>query len=245
MEERFQPDIELTRRKALLGAAVLFGAGLLVGGVGVKSMEQPAPAPLSALRPEQGGAEAHLVTEWLPDTVKRWKSQIEKYSLDYEIDPNLTAIIMTIESGGDPNAQSGVATGLMQLTDARATDVAKSFLHQKVDTYDLKDPNTAIEFGVANLRHLIDEFGSSDQGPSWDKTVGLAAAGYYGGEGAAEQYRTKGLTGLTDQGTYNYVRYAVMMWRERHDDKSFTYYFWYNEGNGQALVHNAEKYPTP
>lgn len=241
--EYLRSNPELTRRKLLIGAAGIFGAGILAGGLGVDAFERSHQD--SPLKPENGEAQANLVIEWLPDTVSRWKPQIEKYSRQYDIDPNLTAIIMTIESGGDPNADSGVATGLMQITDVRATDIAHKFLDKPRQDYKLNDPDTSIEFGAANIRHLVEVFGSSDQGPSWDKTAGLVAAGYYGGEGAADTYRQHGLKGLNDQGTHNYVRYVTTMWHERHDDKSFTYHYWYEQGNGQALVRNAEKYIAP
>lgn len=241
--ERLPLKLELSRRKMLLGAAGIFATGIIAGGFGIAAVER-IPQD-SALKPENGDAQANLAIEWLPTTVSRWKPQIEKHSRQYDVDPNLVAIIMTIESGGDPNADSGIATGLMQITDKRATDIASKFLDEQRQEYNLKDPDTSIELGVANIRQLVKVFGSSDQGPSWDKTVGLVAAGYNGGEGAANDYFKEGLSGLKDQETYSYVRYATTMWRERHDDKSFAYRFWYDQANGQALVKNAEKYVAP
>ena len=231
---------KLNRRELLIATAGTILGGV-VTGLAVDRLYEQAD-PLSPLRPENGDSESSLTIEWLPPTVKRWGPLIEKHSSDYDIDPNIVAIIMTIESGGDPLADSGVATGLMQFTDDRARDTAAKFLHAPTSTYDLKDPDTAIEFGVANIRHLIDEFGTSSQGPSWDETVRLIAAGYYGGEGAAITYRDKGLEGIHDQGTHNYIRFVSTMWKERHDDKSFTYRYWYEQSNGKALVNNAEKY---
>jgi hypothetical protein len=241
--EYLKTKVRLRRREVLIGALVLFGAGAAAGGIGVSAFErqfQELP-----LKPEHGDAESNLTVQWLPETVSRWKPQIEKYSRNYDIDPNLTAILMTLESGGDPNASSGVANGLMQITDLRAGDINSKYLHEKRDSYDLKDPETNIEFGVANIKALVNEFGGSEQGPSWDTTVALVAAGYNGGEGAANDYFKGGLQGLKYQETYTYVRYATTMWRERHDDKSFAYRSWYDQGNGQALVRNAETYQLP
>ncbi len=233
-------EARVTRRDVLKigGAGLLAGVLLTLGGEAVvRFATQP-----QALRPENGEAQSAMVIPWLPDTVKRWREPIERYSKQYQIDPNLVAIIMTIESGGDPNADSGQALGLMQITPDRAHDIATKFLHKPRSTYDLHDPETAIEFGAANLRRLADEFGKSSQGPSWNQTGGLVAAWYYGGEGASITYKHGGLNAVTDQGTHNYIRYASTMWAERHDDKSFAYRYWFDQGNGQALVHNAEKY---
>ncbi len=231
----------ITRRQFMREAAAAV-AGLGVGAVAAVAIEHGPwnnPAPL---RPENGNAENQLVIKWLPPTVTRWASTIEQYSQQYQIDPNVPAIIMTIESGGDPRANSGVAKGLMQITEARAQDIAAKFLQKPVETYDLYDPDTAIEFGVANIRKLIDEFGTSSQAPTWDKTVGLVAAGYFGGEGSAREYRDKGLDGVKGQGTYNYIRYVTTMWRERYDSKSFAYRYWHDQANGEALVSQAQKY---
>jgi soluble lytic murein transglycosylase-like protein len=240
--EQQPKKLKFTRREMILGAAA-FSAGIFsaLGGAalieGIKKASEP--------RPDIGKSQSNLVVEWVPNTVSRWKPQIEKWSYDYNVDPNLLAIIMAIESGGDPNADSGVATGLMQITDDRAKDIASKFLTSPRTDYDLKNPDMSIEFGAANVRHLINQFGDLDQGPSWGKTVSLVAAGYYGGEGAAITYLDKGLKGIEDQGTYNYIRYVTTMWRERHDNRSFAYRFWYDQGNGQALVRNAEKYILP
>jgi soluble lytic murein transglycosylase-like protein len=229
----------------LIGAAGIFAVGALAGGLGVAAFERISQD--SPLKPESGDAQSNLVIEWLPDTVKRWKSQIEKYSSMYEIDPNLLAIMMTVESGGDPAADSGVAQGLMQITKPTADDIAKKYLKVEKTDFDLKTPETSIEFGAAYVRYLVGEFGDASQGPSWDETVSLVAAGYNGGPGGAIAYRDHKWKGLEEyaQQTFNYTRYVRVMWQERHDDKSFAYRFWYEQGNGQALVKDAEKYAAP
>lgn len=235
---------QLDRRQILKYGAAL-GLGVALGSVATEGIrreleaKESQPHPLS---PEAENTGDTVSIAWLPRTVKRWAPTIEKYSSQYEIDPNLPAIIMTIESGGDPFADSGVARGLMQITDPRAIDIAAKFLQEPRNDYDLLDPETNIEFGVANIRQLINTFGTSDQGPSWDETVGLVGAGYYAGEGGAMKYRDAGLTGIEDQGTYNYIRYVTTMWRERYDNKSFAFRYWHDQGNGQALIAAAKRY---
>jgi hypothetical protein len=238
---------KISRREILIGATSLsLGVLATVGGVTLfermKNNQEVLP-----LTPGYGDAEKNLVIEWLPGTVKRWKPQIEKYSSEYEIDPNLLAIMMTVESGGDPNADSGVAKGLMQVTDLTARDINDRLIANKKNEYDLKDPDVSIEFGAVYVRYLIDQFGDADQGPSWDETVSLVAAGYNGGPTAAKLYRDKKWQGLEgyDLQTLNYTRYVRVMWQERHDPLSFTYRYWHDTANGKALVNNAEKYRLP
>ncbi len=235
-----------SRREILIGSAALT-AGVLAALGGVSIFEHMSHNELSPLKPENGEAQSNLVIEWLPETVSRWKPQIEKYSNEYAIDPNLLAIMMTIESGGDPNADSGVAKGLMQITDPTAKDIADRLLNHTKTGYDLKNPETSIEFGSAYIHSLINEFGNPNQGPSWDETVSLVAAGYNGGPTAARAYRDEKWKGLEnyDRQTLNYTRYVRVMWQERHDPLSFTYRYWYDTANGEALVKNAEKYKMP
>jgi hypothetical protein len=238
------PRNKHTRRNVLIGAAA-FTAGILAGGFGTHAFEhRPSDSPL---KPEHGEAQSHLVIEWLPETVKRWQPQLEKYGTMYEVDPNLLAIMMTVESGGDPNANSGVAEGLMQITKGTAGDIAQRYVREPRANYDLKDPDTSIEFGAAYVRYLIGEFGNVDQAPAWDETVSLVAAGYNGGFGGAKAYRDhswKGLEGYARE-TLNYTRYVRVMWQERHDPLSFTYYYWRDVAGGKRLVDDAEKYTRP
>lgn len=183
--------------------------------------------------------EARSITSpWIPATVKKWETPIDQMAGKYQLDPNFIAIIMTMESGGDPKASSSAgAKGLMQITGPTAKDIASKFLKQPVSKYDLSDPATNIEFGAAYLAYLRDTFGGWQQGPSWDSTVELVAAGYNGGAGAANSvYLGKG---LTDTQTVVYSRDAFNMWRERFQRDSPTYDRWLERG-GQALIDAAK-----
>lgn len=237
---------KFTRRELLIGATAL-SVGVLTTLGGASLFERIRNGEVAPLKPGSGETEKNLVIEWLPDTVKRWEPQIEKYGNEYEIDPNLLAIMMTVESGGDPNADSGAAEGLMQIAKPTADDIAAKYLKKAVTKFELKDPDTSIEFGAAYVRHLINTYGDADQGPSWDETVSLVAAGYNGGFKGANAYfkdKWKGLEGYSLE-TFNYTRFVRVMWQERHDPLSFTYRYWYDTANGQALVKNAEKYKMP
>ncbi len=156
----------------------------------------------------------------------------------YNVDPDMIAIIMTLESGGYSQAVSGDdAKGLMQVTPLTAGDIASKYLKQPVKSYNLLDPRTSIEFGAAYIAYLRNTFGNVSQGPTWDSTVELVAAGYNGGPGAAFDLE-KG-RGLTDTQTVVYSRDAFNMWRERHAATSPTYDRWLERG-GSTLINEAK-----
>ena len=184
--------------------------------------------------------DAGITAAWIPPTVKRWEQPIEEMSKKYNINANLVAILMTMESGGDPNAKSEVgATGLMQIMPTTAADIAKQHLKEPVQKYELEDPKTNIEFGVAYLAMLRDEFGSMQHAPDFTRTVELVAAGYNGGGGTANALE-KG-EGLRDPQPVIYSRDAFNMWRERVSAKSPTFDRWKERG-GDKLLADAAKF---
>lgn len=175
-----------------------------------------------------------ITSPWIPASVKQWEPIIQEMSRKYNIDPTLIAIIITIESGGNPKAESHVgAQGLMQVMPLTAKDIAAKYLKEPVETYDIYDPRTNIEFGTSYLAYLRDEFADASQGPSWNETVELIAAGYNGGPGAAGKLHRG--EGLESTETVSYSRDAFNMWRERNAPHSPTYDRWLNRG-GSSLV---------
>ena len=182
---------------------------------------------------------AGVTAKWLPSTVTHWDGPIREMAKKYNIDANLIAILMTMESGGDAKAlSSDNAQGLMQVTPPTAKDIAAKYLRQPRTTYNLLDPRTNIEFGAAYLAYLRHIFGAATQGPDWNSTVELIAAGYNGGPGAAGSlYRG---SGLTDTQTVVYSRDAFNMWRERHAQDSPTFDRWKERG-GSALLDAAKQ----
>lgn len=178
---------------------------------------------------------------WAPQTVIRWDATIDQMAHKYSIDPNLVAIIMTLESGGYTQALSGAgAVGLMQVTPPTASDIARKYLKLPVTTYDLSDPATNIEFGTAYLSYLRGLYGDPQHDPTGYATVELIAAGYNGGPGAAKKLRDG--QGLTSTETVSYSRDAANMWRERHSPTSPTYTRWLERG-GQNLIDKAKAQP--
>ena len=211
---------------------LVVGAVVALGGVEIVNLLYSARTPI----PYQA---AGIDSPWIPSTVKHWSNMIDPIAKQYDIDANFVAIIMTMESGGDAKAVSeDNAVGLMQITPPTAQTIAKGLLKSgPVNSYNLKDPKTSIEFGVAYLAWLRDQFGTSKQGPSWVYTTELVAAGYNGGPGAPNSIEAG--TGLTDTQTIVYSRDAFNMWREIHAHDSPTFDRWKERG-GEALIDAAK-----
>ena len=183
--------------------------------------------------------DAGITAAWIPSTVKHWDKPINEMAKKYDIDPNLIAILMTMESGGDAKAKSEAgAIGLMQVTPLTAKDIAAKHLKKPVTKYDLTDPNTNIEFGVAYLAWLRDEFGTQQQGPDFTRTVELISAGYNGGTGTANALEQG--EGLRDTQPVIYSRDAFNMYRERVSKTSPTFDRWKERG-GTILLDAAKK----
>ncbi|HET8669463.1 MAG TPA: lytic transglycosylase domain-containing protein [Candidatus Saccharimonadales bacterium] len=215
---------KISSRDCLLLAigAVVILAGVLVN-IYIKNMRVPL-----------GVESPRVAARWIPPTVRKWDSYIVEMAKKYDIDPNLIAIIITLESGGNPKAESPVgAKGLMQVTAPTAQDIATKFLKEPRKQYNLEDPRTNIEFGTAYLAYLRDEFGTPAQGPEWISTVELVAAGYNGGPGAANSLEQG--KGLRSTETVVYSRDAFNMWRERRAASSPTFDRWKERG-GSILI---------
>ncbi len=181
---------------------------------------------------------AGVDSPWIPSTVKHWDGTINQMGKKYDVDPNLIAIIMTLESGGYAKADSGQARGLMQITPATAKDIASKYLRKPVKSYDLWDPATNIEFGAAYLAKLRDTFEKPDQAPSWDITVERVAASYNAGFiGGLHLEEGKG---IHDTQALVYSRSAFNMWRERHTGDSPAFDRWKDRG-GSKLIDAARK----
>lgn len=183
--------------------------------------------------------EASTVTaKWIPSTVKHYEKDINEIARQYDIDPNLIAIIITMESGGYAKAKSGVgAEGLMQIMPETAKDIAARYVNKPRKNYNLQDPRTNIEFGTAYLAMLRDEYGTAKQGPDWNGTVELIAAAYNGGFVSANNLEQG--NGMRSEETVVYSRDAFNMWRERHAQKSPTFDRWKERG-GVTLLEQAK-----
>lgn len=97
--------------------------------------------------------------------VQYWEAHITKWAADHNLNPNMVATVMQIESCGDPNALSiAGAQGLFQ--------VMPFHLQSGEDGF---NPDTNAYRGMSFLADLLGQFGEP----------GLSFAGYNGGPGTA------------------------------------------------------------
>lgn len=103
------------------------------------------------------------------DEVQFWKADILRWAKAYEIDPNLIATVIQIESCGDPNAGSSAgAQGLFQVMPFHFTADEQTRM---------KDPETNAIRGLNYLKEGLKKANGH---------AGLALAGYNGGHGVIE-----------------------------------------------------------
>lgn len=101
---------------------------------------------------------------------------IVKYANENDLDPFLVMAVIKAESNFVPEAHSGIAGGLMQLTEETAAWNANDMKYS--GDYDYMDPETNIRFGCHYLRHLIDIYGNID----------TVLAAYNGGMGNVDSW---------------------------------------------------------
>jgi beta-lactamase regulating signal transducer with metallopeptidase domain len=162
------------------------------------------------LGPDDRG-EAELDVAWLPDDIQALAPELEQAARRHGVDPALLAIVVLVESGGDPAARSpSGARGLMQLMPKTAAVIADERGLGDHDEAQLDDPSYNLDFGAYFLARQLDRFGS----------VELAAAAYNGGEQAVERWLA-GEAQLSDE-TAHYKTLVDELWQERHAARSAT-----------------------
>ena len=158
---------------------------------------------------------------WLPETVTRWRKPICQAAGRHGVDPMLLAIVVTVESGGNPRARSHAnALGLGQVVPRWWPAITRDG--------DWSDPEHNLDVSAYVLADALRRYGVRDDGPDWALSVDRAAATYNGGspwQTAAE--------------TNRYRAWVSGMWAERHAAVSPTLERWLAAG-GQRLVAAAE-----
>ncbi len=123
------------------------------------------PAPLST--PTQA-VRAYNVGPVFTPQVQFWSTKIVAWSQQYDIDPNILATVMQVESCGDPTVGSSAgAQGLFQVMPSHF-----------VAGEDPHDPDTNARRAIAYLKGALERA---------DGHIGLALAGYNGGWGVIDQ----------------------------------------------------------
>jgi soluble lytic murein transglycosylase-like protein len=141
-------------------AAVLVSLGLALGlsQLQVGTAETAPPPSPTALPP--GSAPVQISSVFTPE-VLYWEEKILAWSERWEVDPNLVATVIQIESCGDPLARSSAgASGLFQVMPYHFQGDENPF-----------HPGTNARRGIAYLKR------AQEQGQS----IRLALAGYNGG----------------------------------------------------------------
>jgi soluble lytic murein transglycosylase-like protein len=105
---------------------------------------------------------SRLISPIFTKEIQSWGSTIHRWADEYALDPNMIALVMQIESCGDPDAQSSAgAMGLFQVMPFHFSD-----------TEDPMEPDTNARRGLAYLARAFEISGGNP---------GLAMAGYNGG----------------------------------------------------------------
>jgi hypothetical protein len=174
------------------------------------------------------GISNHSSIAWLPDSVAYWWPEITEAANNHNVEPELLAIIVTVESCGNPEAGSGVgATGLTQVMPSTGRGIAQGRGITNHTDNKLLDPKYNLDFGAYYLSQQMKAFGN----------VLDAAGAYNGGPGAMQNF-LKGSGALADE-TESYRTWVGGMYNDRHFDSSSTFKRWYDVG-GSVLCKNAD-----
>lgn len=172
-----------------------------------------------ANEPEQvagGEAVADWMPLWAPQSVARWRNEIEAAAAAHGVDPALVAIIVLVESGGNPNAvSSSGALGLSQVVPRWHPTI--------LDGPGGFDPAHNLDVGTAYLAECLRRYGVADDA-DWAASVDKAASCYNGGS-----------TANVSAETTRYRRWVSGMWAERHDAESPTLDAWLAAGGGRLV----------
>lgn len=106
---------------------------------------------------------------------KAYSKYISAASTEFNVPAPLISAVMQQESAGNPQAYSGKAHGLMQLTRPTGLEVAAKLGIKDANLY---DPQTSVRLGTAYLSQMLDTFGE----------VKLALAAYNAGPNAVRKH---------------------------------------------------------
>ncbi len=111
---------------------------------------------------------------------RRFQQEVEAFSAQNGLEPSLVYAVIRTESGFDQEAESSVgARGLMQLTPDTYYWVRYRLGEEgSASSNQLFDPSENIKYGTANLRLLLDRFGSQE----------TALAAYHAGWGNVSRW---------------------------------------------------------
>lgn len=222
-------DGDLTLRvKAILGLKPTTKGGwiaplLVVAALLGACLQSAEPAPVDPMGPRghsdmaQAGSKSGALPVWLPPSVQAHGWRIEREAIAANVEPTMVALMVLVESGGNPTATSPIgALGLMQLMPKTAAEAASEL---GLTNYDLADPDTNLRLGVQVLANALRAH--ADREPQEQRT--LAWATYNGGPGAVKQY----LDGAPlPEETARYVKLLSSLYAQRDQLRSTAYMAW-------------------
>lgn len=223
----------------LVGALLACAAGCSKKKSADSSSSEPAPsaseeATSDAVVADDEPPATTIGISWLPKTVDHWKEGLERLGAANKVDPELLAIIVLVESGGNPVAKSkSGALGLMQIIPITGKHIAIERKLPEQPLEKLTDPDYNLDFGSWYISHQLTSF---EVAGDRTRTVELAAAAYNGGPNKLKRH-LNGAESLSKE-TQRYVQWVGGMWRERRNDRSSTYAKWWTAG-GERLVRAA------
>ena len=113
-----------------------------------------------------------------------YRSSIESYSGEYDLDPRLVAAVIKVESNFRPDAASHKgARGLMQVIPTTGDWIATQIGLPNFSDARLYDPDVNIRLGCWYLRNLLTEFKGQ---------LPIALAAYNGGRGNVQNWLATG-----------------------------------------------------
>lgn len=202
----------------------------LAAGAGVALQSAPpdtAPAFAAPVGPQEPSSAS--LPAWMPPTVTRYGPQITAAATRHGIDAALLAIVVLVESGGNPRAVSGSgAQGLAQVMPATAAGIGAECVAQPFDAA------TSIDCGARYLSTQLRAFGAAGDA-DWQQSVERAAAAYNGGPGSVQRWLSGGSLPAEAE---RYKRWVGGMWAERQMADSSTFRAWMDAG-GYRLVQAA------
>ncbi len=185
---------------AAMGLLVLKATPVLAAGAADKER-----GASSASATAQAEKSAEIAPFFTPE-VQHWRHKIARWAEQYGLDPNLIAVVMQIESCGNPRAVSGAgALGLFQVMPFHFAAGENAF-----------DPDTNARRGLGYLKAAMERAHGE---------VSLALAGYNGGLGVIGAPRS-----AWPAETRRYVAWAAPIYRDAAagKKKSTALQKWYN-----------------
>jgi len=128
---------------------------------------RPAKARVKPVQATSNGTSSCDLANSYPAAIQQWCAPVTKYAHQNNLDPNLIAAVIEIESGGNPQAYSpSGAVGLMQIMPRDG--IAAGFMcggascfSSRPSTSELLNPDANIAYGARMLAGLIQRYGNT------------------------------------------------------------------------------------